>query len=126
MPNFFMTHQWLRELRRHFRGGRVSFVGVYFRIPDDEIVAVGHYGRSHDMMSASMATAFLTKLDDPLGYEILISRTIPPTLIRSIRHLPQGIGWRYRPCAHGKPPCPCPRCLPSGSYKARKIREKFD
>jgi hypothetical protein len=38
--NFFISHQWLRELKR-CSGGMVA--GIYFRIPDDEPVLVGHY-----------------------------------------------------------------------------------
>ena len=38
--NFYVSHQWLRELRR---GGRGTIVGVYFRLRDDEPVEVGHY-----------------------------------------------------------------------------------
>jgi hypothetical protein len=37
LKNFIVTHQWMRELRRR---GQRSFCGVYFRIPDDEIVSL--------------------------------------------------------------------------------------
>jgi hypothetical protein len=40
--------------------------------------------------------------------------------------VPQKIGWRYQPHAHGKRPCGCPACLPRGSIKSRAIREKYD
>ena len=35
--NFYVSHQWLRELRRRIRD---PIVGVYFRIPDSEAVWV--------------------------------------------------------------------------------------
>jgi hypothetical protein len=41
--NFFVTHQWLRELKRGVR----RMVGVYFRIGDGQPVLFGHYGRNH-------------------------------------------------------------------------------
>ena len=31
--NYYVSHQWLRELRRHGGG---TIVAVYFRVPDDE------------------------------------------------------------------------------------------
>ena len=37
MQSYFATHQWLRELKRF--GGR-TIIGIYFRIPDDEVVLV--------------------------------------------------------------------------------------
>jgi hypothetical protein len=54
--NFYVSHQWLRELRR--AGGGTIF-GVYFRIPDDEPVEVGHYNTPHVTMSAAEAAALL-------------------------------------------------------------------
>ena len=38
--NFYISHQWLRELKRQHGA---SIVGIYFRIDDDEQVWVGHY-----------------------------------------------------------------------------------
>ena len=37
--NFYVSHQWLRELKRK---GESPIVGVYFRIPDEEYVWMGH------------------------------------------------------------------------------------
>src|SRR5262245_42811363 len=54
--NFQVSHQWLRELKRHGGG---TIVGVYFRIPDDEVVEVGHYNSLHLSMTAAHATALL-------------------------------------------------------------------
>ncbi len=37
--NFYVSHQWLRELKRI---GQRTIVGVYFRIPDEQKVMAGH------------------------------------------------------------------------------------
>jgi hypothetical protein len=42
-----------------------------------------------------------------------------------VRDVPQGVGWRYLPGAHGRRPCPCPVCLPRGAYKVAKLRRRF-
>ncbi|GGF26991.1 hypothetical protein [Hymenobacter cavernae] len=39
--DFFVSHQWLRELRR---SGVQSYVGIYFKLPDEEEVWFGEYG----------------------------------------------------------------------------------
>jgi hypothetical protein len=118
----YISHQWLRELRRS--GARV-LVGVYFRLPDDEVVWAGRYNQPHERMPLGAAIAQLGSLSDPLGYEVFIERKIYPREITKIRHLPQNIGWRYQPHANGKEPCPCPVCLPIGAIKSRKIRERL-
>jgi len=46
LPDYFASHQWLRELKR--RGVR-TFIGVYFRIPDEEIVLVGRGRHGSDL-----------------------------------------------------------------------------
>ncbi len=38
--DFYVSHQWLRELKR---GGQRTICAVYFRIPDEERVYIGHY-----------------------------------------------------------------------------------
>lgn len=52
--NFYVSHQWLRELKRRNAG---PIAGVYFRIPDEERVWVGHYGQSHRWMTAAESVA---------------------------------------------------------------------
>lgn len=54
--NFYVSHQWLRELRR-LAGGTI--VGVYFRLPDDHPVLVGHYHRGHVETTAAGAVGLL-------------------------------------------------------------------
>src|SRR5436305_862810 len=73
VPNFFLTHQWLRELKRRNEG---PLIGVYFRVPNGERVWVGHYGKDHNWMSASEAIAKFTGADDRRGWEVIIPRKI--------------------------------------------------
>jgi hypothetical protein len=122
VQDHFISHQWLRELKR--RGARV-LVGVYFRLPSEEIVWAGRYNEPHQQVPLGEAIRTLLSLPDPLGYEMLIERKIQPGEITRIRHLPQKIGWRYKPRVHGNKPCGCSTCQ-RGLYGARKIREVYD
>lgn len=121
LPNFVVAHQWLRELKR--RGFRTA-VGVYFHLPDDDRVFVGHYSRNHRSMPSAEAIGFLLRLRNPLGYEVVIPHKIAAKEIRRVKHLPQTLGWRYWPAAHGTRPCPCPICLDVGGIKTRRIRAR--
>jgi hypothetical protein len=120
--NFFISHQWLRELRRRGQG---SIAGVYFRIQDTEQVWVGHYGQNHRLMSAVEAAAEFMSPDMREGWEVIIPRRIDAKEIHRIRSLPQVIGWRYFPGAKGKPPfCACKFCT-RGNFGARKLRRRL-
>lgn len=120
--NFFLSHQWLRELRR---GGEGPIAGVYFRVPDDEAVWVGHYGQAHQQMSASEAVAEFMSAENREGWEVIIPRRIEPKEIHRVRSLPQLIGWRYYPGAKGNPPlCTCKYCT-RGQYGAARMRERL-
>lgn len=120
--NFYASHQWLRELKR--RNG-ASISGVYFRIPDDHPVWIGHYGKLHQKMSVAEAISLFLDSDDPMGWEIIIPRRIEATEIRRIRQLPQVIGWRFSPKAKNKPPfCICKFCT-RGDYGAAKLRKRL-
>jgi hypothetical protein len=120
--NFYVSHQWLRELKR---AGARTVVAVYFRIPDREVVEVGHYNSLHATMTAAEAAALLLAAErsDPSateGYEVVIPRTIDRSEIIRVKALPQVVGWRYYPRANGKPPCVC-LCCDRGQYGARKL-----
>ncbi|GAA3128221.1 hypothetical protein GCM10010466_18680 [Planomonospora alba] len=117
VPPYQITHQWTRELRRF---GRRTVVAVDFRIPDDEPVHAGHYGRGHVRVSSAEAAALILEHDDPRGYEVFVPRAIAAGEIRRIRPVNQVTGWRYRPDAHGTPPCPL--CVDRGEYGGAKIR----
>lgn len=126
LPDFFVMHQWLRELKR--RGGTFhrTMVGITFRLASDEPVLIGHYAREHVQMSLGEAIRLLMQQADARGYEIIVPRAIGAHAIRGVRHLPQVVGWRNMPDANGRPPCTCPVCLPRGQYKSVSIRERLD
>jgi hypothetical protein len=119
--DFYVSHQWIRELRRHKPG---AIAGIYFRVPDAQPVWMGHYGQHHRELTASQAIAEFSEAADRLGWEVLIPRRIEAKEILKVRQLPQGIGWRFYPGAKGKVPCTCPFCI-RGDYGAAKLRERF-
>jgi len=139
--NFYVTHQWLRELKR----GGGTMVGVYFRLPDDEPVQVGHYGQVHVAMTAAEAVAFFMAAEgrepfaggvrarrseasrrerrrpsSPEGYEVIVPRKVERSELLRVKALPQVVGWRYFPRANGQPPCVC-LCCERGRYGVRKL-----
>lgn len=120
-PSHYASHQWLRELKS---SGHRTIVGVYFRVLDEEPVWFGHFGYSHVLRTASEAAGLVYAASDPLGFEVLVPRRIPPSEIVRSRELPQVIGWRYYPNAHGRPPCGCPSCLAPGQIKSRELRKR--
>ena len=119
--DFYISHQWLRELKRH---GVRTFAGVYFRIPDDDRVWLGHYGKAHQEMTAAEAVAAFLSAEDRQGWQVVIPHVIEPKQIHRIRALPRLLGWRYSPSAKGKPPCGCDFCA-KGDYGAAKLRERY-
>jgi len=120
-PNFFVSHQWLRELKRRGRG---PIAGVYFRIPDDQPVWVGHYHHAHQEMSAAEAVAIMLQAENREGFEVVIPRRIEAKEIHRVRVLPQVVGWRYYPTAKGNRPCTCWLCT-RGEYGARRLRSRL-
>lgn len=118
--NFFVSHQWLREMKRWKSS---SIIGVYFRIGDDEHVFAGRYNDEHVSMTAAKASSLAS--DENLGFEVMIQRRIEPKEIHRIKRLPQTLGWKYFPEAHGKKPCGCPYCQ-RGQYGSKRLREKYD
>ncbi len=145
--NFQISHQWLRELRR-LGGGTI--LGIYFRIPDDEPVEVGHYDSIHVPMTAAEAVALMMAAEQqdpaaaraadkdskavanrgklpssPEGFEVVIPRVIAPSEIVRVKALPQIVGWRYRPGAHGSKPCIC-MCCERGTYGVNKLLRRVE
>jgi hypothetical protein len=120
--NFYVSHQWLRELKRRNAG---PIAGVYFRIPDEERVWVGHYGQRHRWMTAAESAAVFMGDASREGWEVIIPRRIEASEIRRTRRLPQVVGWRYNPGAHGTRPCGCEFCQ-RGEYGARRLREEYE
>jgi hypothetical protein len=119
--NYFVSHQWLRELKR---GGQKTFVAVHFRIPDDQRVQVGHYGKAKVTVTAAEAAGLVMRAGDAEGYEVTIPRAIRPREIHAVRAVRQVVGWRYFPGAHTRRPCCCPVCQPRGEIRSRKLRER--
>jgi hypothetical protein len=120
--NFYVSHQWLRELRR---GNQGAIAGVYFRISDEETVFVGHYGQAHRPMTAAEAVAEFMAAESREGWEVIIPRRIDAREIHRVRSLPQVIGWRFSPTAKGKRPfCACKFCI-GGLYGAARLRARL-
>ena len=120
-PNFHISHQWVREMKRWRRG---MVVGIYFRIPDSELVWVGRYNEQQREMTAAQAAAHVMSETAMTGVQVIIPRRIASTEILRVRRLPQLVGWRHYPDAHGKRPWTC-ECCQKGGYGSRKIREKY-
>lgn len=121
LPSYVLTYQWGRELRRF---GVRTVVAVHFRVPDDEQVWVGHYGRPPVSRTAAQAAGLIMDAPDPRGYEVFVPRKIAAKEIHRLRQVNPVTGWRYRPGAHGTPPCGCVACayaIPGGA----RIREKY-
>ena len=120
--DFYVSHQWLRELKRN---GQRTIVGVYFRIPDDQLVLVGHYNQAHTEMTACEAVGVVFNAEQPEGFEVIIPRKINAKEIHKINNLPQVLGWRYYPGAKGRKPCGCPYCT-KGDIKSKRIRDEYE
>jgi hypothetical protein len=118
--NFFISHQWMRELKRRGLGPIAAF---YFRIDDQQRVWVGHYGRAHQWMTAAQAVAAFMSDDAREGWEVVIPRRIAPGEVHRVRRLRQIFGWRYYPGAHGRAPCSCGFCT-RGEYGAASLRRR--
>lgn len=122
VQDYYASHQWLRELKR---SGARTLIGVYFRIPDQELVIVGHYRAAHAPMTAATAARLIMRLSDPRGYEVIIPRAIEPGEIHALRAVNRVVGWRYYPDAKGERPCGCRVCT-RGDIKSRKLREAYE
>jgi hypothetical protein len=118
LPNYFASHQWLRELKRR---GAKTFVGIHFRIPDEEPVLVGHYRHAHTAMSAAEAGKLIMDAADARGYEVIVARRIEADEIHSVRSVNRVVGWRYYPEAKGRKPfCRCRACN-RGEIRATRL-----
>ena len=73
VPNFQMTFQWLRELKR--RGHRLA-CGVHLRIDDTQAVFVGHYNQVTQRMTAARSIAFFLQAEDARGLQVVVPRAI--------------------------------------------------
>ena len=122
-PDFYASHQWVRELRRFTPG---SLRSVYFRLRGDTPVIFGHYGGPHRTGTADEAVAGLMAAADKLGWEAIVLTSVPARAITSVRPLRQVTGWRFFPAAKGREPCGCPGCMSRGEPFSRKIRQAYN
>jgi len=118
IPDFYRTHQWLRELRR--RGVR-SFHAVQFTLKAEAMVWVGRFNRDHINVTATEAAGIFMHHESGLGLQVVVPHRIPAVAISRIYGLRQVTGWRFYPEAKGKPPfCRCAYCN-RGLINARKV-----
>ncbi|MFL1382384.1 HEAT repeat domain-containing protein, partial [Nocardiopsis sp. frass4] len=122
LTSYTLTHQWLRELAR-WKDTR-GMVAVHLLLPDDQPVEVGHYGGPSRRVSAAEAVGIIAALDDPRGWEVFVPRAVTAREVHAVRAVRQGVGWRYRPDAHGRPPCTCFGCRVRGEYGSRRLLER--
>lgn len=124
LPHFFASHQWLRELKRN---GAKTLVGVYFRMNADMEIAFGRYNEPLEKALLGEAIQAFMQAETPLGYQFIIPRKIEPHEILRIKPLSQNLGWRYYPESHADTPlCACPACLPRGTIKSRRLRDRLE
>jgi hypothetical protein len=123
LPDYFATHQWLRELKRR---GQRTMVAVDFRLRSDEPAWFGRYGRPHTETTVGRAIRMLMEAGEARGFEVIIPRPVRSDEILRIRTPRQVIGWRYQPDAHGTRPCPCRVYLPKGTIKSSRTRRRLD
>lgn len=120
LPNFYASHQWLRELKR--RGMR-CIAAAYFRQRADAMVWVGRYNREHRFVPLGHAAGLIMREPDPRGWQLVLPSSVPAKAIHAIRDVPQVIGWRYFPESHDDGPwkCLCDYCVKSfsGGLKSR-------
>jgi hypothetical protein len=115
LPDFSVTYQWLRELRR-WKNERL--IAVHFSIPTTEFIYTGRYGSDKHGGSAGKMIAAIMK--QPIGAELIIPTDVPRRSISAIRNVRQDVGWVETPDTPHKFACVCGACLPSGSAKLRR------
>ncbi|HXT49464.1 MAG TPA: HEAT repeat domain-containing protein [Thermoanaerobaculia bacterium] len=121
VPDFWTSHQWVRELRRQ-SGERV--VAVHFRLADDELVHVGRFGQPHRLVAASAAARWV--MDNPDGAEVVVPRSIARREVVAVREAPQLVGWVQSPDEKDPFGCVCSACLPAGTPELmRRVRAAF-
>ena len=119
VPNFQMTFQWLRELKR--RGHRLA-CGGHFRLDDTQAVFVEHYDQVPQRMTAAQSIAFFLQAEDARGLQVVVPRAIAAREITGIRSIPQLMGWRFYPAAKGR----LPLWPAAGETKASKLRRRIE
>lgn len=116
LPNYYISHQWVRELKR---SGQQTIVAIYFYLPPDEPVWIGRYNKPHRCVSAGEASKEIARASDPEGYEVIVPRSTGRAELHRVRSVPQMLGWRFFPHSHQHRPCFCRWCL-RGDIKAQR------
>jgi len=118
LRDYSVSYQWLRELRRR---GPQRLYAVHFRVPDEQPVHVGHYGKEKVQTTVGEAIGLLMRQPDPRGYELILPRAVAAKEVHRIRAVRQVVGWRFAPSAKGTKPCPCDFCQ-RGLINSRRIQ----
>jgi hypothetical protein len=121
VPDFSVTYQWVRELRR-WHGE--SMMAVHFVLPSDEEVLVGRYGTAHARVA--LRDAVRRVLKSPEGNEIVVMRSVRRREVVAIRNVTQLVGWTEVPGPRAKLDCLCQACVPPGTRDLmRRVRGAF-
>jgi len=121
--NYVATYQWNRELKRSEQNKQMK--AVHFRIPDEEMVYIGHYTDREEkqFVKASEAVKLFRKMENKMGYEIIVPRKITKKEIIKIKNVNQNAGWRYYPKAHETKLCICSGCISGRGFKDTKLKQ---
>lgn len=119
VPNIQVTLQWLRVLKHD--GHRTS-CAVQFRLGDEEQVFAAHFRDWPLPMTAAEAVRLFLAHADPRGLQVLVPHRIAARDIHRIRAVPQIMGWRHYPDAHGQEP----PWYAKGEIGARRLRERVN
>ncbi len=122
VPDFSVTYQWVRELRR-WHGERI--VAVHFVLPSDEELLVGRYNAAHERLP--LREAVRRVLAEPLGSEIVVPRSVRRREVMGIRDVTQLVGWTEVPEPKSNFDCLCQACVPAGTRDLmRRVRASFE
>lgn len=121
--NYVATYQWNRELKRSEQNKQMK--AIHFRIPDEEMVYIGHYAEREGKQSvkASEAVKLFRETENKMGYEIIVPRKITKKEIIKIKNVNQNVGWRYYPKAHETKLCICSGCISGKGFKDTKLKQ---
>lgn len=113
-----LAHQWAREI---LKWRRQPMIGVYFRVPDDEIVTCQLLNNTRSRrVTASEAVAIVREHAEMKGFEVIVERPIAAREIHRMAPIRGVIGWRHFPGSHGSAPCACEFCQ-KGEPNSRRI-----
>lgn len=122
VPDFSVTYQWVRELRR-WHGERM--LAVHFVVPSGEPVLVGRYNRPHEMLP--LGEAVRRVLAAPLGNEIVLARAVRARELVGVREITQLVGWTEVPEPGGSFDCLCAACVGPGTRDLmRRVRAAYE